>query len=119
MAIGRNESGDFFDSTLKAQRFIPVDLSGNEYLISGATAPVAHVETITRYATAGTRTVGAGNRSYSVAVVSAASVASPTLGGVALPVGYAAEFTAPQADTVTGLSLVTVTGDDVIVTVVP
>lgn len=115
MAIGRNENGEYFDTTATAQRIIAVDAAGTPT----AVAAITHVETITRYNTAGTRTVGALARSYNVAVVSAASAASPTLGGVALPAGYSVEFTAPQADKVTGLSLVTVTGDDVLVTVIP
>lgn len=77
------------------------------------------VETITRFAVAGTRTVGAASFSYSVTVISANSAASPTLGGVALPVGFTASYSPRNADSLTGLSLVTVTGDDVIVTVIP
>lgn len=82
-------------------------------------AGATKVETITRFAVAGTRTVGAGSFSYSVTVISAASAASPTLGGVALPVGFTASYAPRNADTLTGLSLVTVTGDDVMVTVIP
>lgn len=111
MAIERNNDLLYVDDVARAQRITLVDSSGG-----GA---VTHIETITRYNSAGTRTVGASARSYSVMVVAVASVASPTLGGVALPVGYAVEFTAPQADNLTGQSLVTVTGDDVIVTVIP
>lgn len=116
MAVERNDELLYSDDVARAQRVLTVDSSGNP--TSGG-APTTHVETITRYNTAGTRTIGAAARSYSLVVIAAASAASPTLGGVALPAGYAAEFTAPQADKVTGLPLVTVTGDDVIVTVIP
>jgi hypothetical protein len=115
MAIERNDELLYSDDVAKAQRITVVDGTG----APTQAAPVTHVETITRYNAAGTRIVGASARSYSVAVVAAASVASPTLGGVALPAGYVTNYEAPQADKVTGLSLVTVTGDDVIVTVIP
>lgn len=104
----------WLDATAKATRTIGVDAAG----VPTSAAPVVRVEGITRYATAGTRTVGAGKKSYSVQVVTAASAASPTLGGVALPAGWSGEFTAPDNDTLTGLSLVTVGVDDVIVTAV-
>lgn len=77
-------------------------------------APVVRVEAITRYSSAGTRTVGAGKVSYSVTVVAGNYPTSPTLGGVPLPVGVH-NYSAPDVDTLTGLSLVTVSGDDVIV----
>lgn len=101
---------------------LPVTFEGGEgpaEEVAVTSLPTAvRVEGITRYNSAGTRTVGAGKRSYSVLVVAAASAASPTLGGVALPAGWSGEFTAPVNDTLTGLSLVTVGVDDVIVTAI-
>lgn len=101
-------SGGLTDAQLRASA-VPVSLP------AGATK----VETITRYNTVGTRTVGAASFSYSVTVISAASSASPTLGGVALPAGFTASYSPRNADVLTGLSLITASGDDVIVTVIP
>lgn len=77
---------------------------------------VALAKSITRVNTATTTPIAAGAESYSVTVVSAASAASPTLDGVALPVGYTATFSVVYArDTLPSASLVTVSGDDVII----
>lgn len=73
---------------------------------------------IQRVITATTTTLVAGHRSYTVTVIAAASAASPTLDGVALPVGYTASYSADGANTLEAASLVTVLGDDVIVLMV-
>jgi hypothetical protein len=95
-------------------RAAPVPVSGT--VTATPPASVQRVTAITRVATATTTAITAGKKSYSVAVVTAASVASPTLDGVALPAGATVSFTAPDNDTLEAASVVTVSGDDVIIT---
>ncbi len=77
--------------------------------------PVGRTPGILRVNTGTTTTIPAGYRSWSVYVVAQASVASPTLGGVALPLGVSVEFSAPNDETMRGMTLVTATGDDVVI----
>ncbi len=77
---------------------------------------VGRTPSIQRVNTATTTTIAPGYRSWSVFVVVAASAASPTLNGVALPAGATVEFSAPDSETMGGATLVTSTGDDVIIT---
>lgn len=78
--------------------------------------------TITRFASAGpagvtapgTYNIVAGRKSFTVMVNGAATIATPTLNGVALPVGQVATFSADQGrDTLAAAVLITVAGDDV------
>ncbi len=71
---------------------------------------------LVRVNTATTTAITAGSRSYSVTVVAAASSASPTLEGVAIPMGMTVRYEAPENDTLEAASVVTVSGDDVIIT---
>ncbi len=71
---------------------------------------------ILRFSVAATTVIPAAYRSWSIFVVAAASTASPTLNGVAIPVGATIEYTAPDDETMRGATLVTVTGDDVVFT---
>lgn len=79
-----------------------------------AAAAVQRVTGIVRVATATTTPITAGKKAYTVAVITAASAASPTLDGVAIPVG-AYNYEAPPGDTLESASVVTVSGDDVII----
>lgn len=90
-----------------------VTVSGNVGVTSLPSAQ--RTTTITRLTVGADRTIPAGTRSYTVTVVAAASAASPTLDGVALPVGYTATFSAPENDTLEAAEVATVAGDDVIV----
>lgn len=77
---------------------------------------VARTSSIQRVNTAATTAIAAGTQSYTVTVVAAASAASPTLGGVALPAGYTATYSVVYGrDTLPAASVVTVAGDDVII----
>lgn len=108
---GGGGGGGLTDAELRAT---PVPVSGT--VTATPPASVERVTAIARVATATTTAITAGKKSYSVAVVTAASVASPTLDGVALPAGVTISFTSPDNDTLEAASLVTVSGDDVIVT---
>lgn len=100
------------DDAAKATRVTVVDSSGTAG--AGSSATVQRTTAISRVNTATTTSITAGKKSYTVAVVTAASAASPTLGGVALPVG-SYSFEAPPNDTLDAKSLVTVSGDDCII----
>lgn len=108
---GGGGGGGLTDAELRAT---PVPVAGT--VTATPPASVERVTAIARVATATTTAITAGKKSYSVAVVTAASVASPTLDGVALPAGVTISFTSPDNDTLEAASLVTVSGDDVIVT---
>lgn len=104
----------WIDDAAKATRVTLVAADGTASPGSGAT--VQRVTAIARVNTATTTAITAGKQSYTVAVVSAASAASPTLDGVALPAGSSFTFEAPPGDTLEAASVVTVSGDDVIIT---
>ncbi len=105
-----------FDHEAQASRVIIVDTDGADVPVPQA--PVQRTPAISRVNTATTTNVAAGKKSYSYAVVASASAASPTLGGVALPAGTVITWQAPDQDTLAAApALVTVSGDDVIVTV--
>lgn len=85
-------------------------------VVTTPAAGVARTKSISRVTTATTTTIPAGRQSYTVTVIAAASAASPTLDGVALPVGYTATFSVVYGrDTLPSASLVTVAGDDVLI----
>lgn len=80
-------------------------------------------KSVVRYASSGTgvtapgtRNIPAGRKSYTVAVIAAASTATPTLDGVALPAGTVMSFSAESGDTLPGATLISVAGDDVLFT---
>jgi hypothetical protein len=101
------------DDAARATRVTVVDASGES---GGALPdPVERATTATRVATAATTAIAAGARSYSVTVLAAASAASPTLDGVAIPVGMTVRRVAPNNDTLEAASVVTVSGDDVLI----
>ncbi len=102
------------DDVPKATRVQIVSAAGADATPAAAAASVQRVTAVTRVATATTTSITAGKKAYTVAVVTAASPASPTLAGVALPVG-SYSFEAPTGDTLEAESLVTVTGDDCII----
>lgn len=79
----------------------------------GPSSRPADATTLARINTATTTPIAAGALSYTVIVITAASAASPTLDGVALPLG---EFTfgTDGSGTLDAASLVTVAGDDVL-----
>jgi hypothetical protein len=84
---------------------------------------VERSKSVVRYAssgtgvtTPGTRNIPAGRKSYTVAVIAAASSATPTLDGVALPAGTVLSFSAESGDTLPSASLISVAGDDVLYT---
>ena len=104
----------YVDDSARATRVTMVAADGSASANTGAT--VQRVTAIQRVATATTTSITAGKKAYTVAVVTAASAASPTLGGVALPQGASFTFEAPPNDTLDAKSLVTVLGDDVIIT---
>lgn len=104
----------WIDDAAQATRVTLVDTSGTAYS-AGAAASVQRTTAISRVNTATTTNITAGKKAYTVAVITVASAASPTLGGVALPVG-SYSFEAPPGDTLDAKSLVTVLGDDVIIT---
>lgn len=91
---------------------------GNSITVDGTvgiTLPSAtRTQSIVRVTTAVTTTIAAGSRSFTVTVVAAASAASPTLDGVALPVGYTGTIAADGNNVLAASSLITVAGDDVI-----
>lgn len=108
---GGGDSDALTDAELRAT---PVEVEGE--VTVDLPASVQRVTAIQRVITATTTSITAGKKSYSVAVVTAASGSSPTLDGVALPAGVTVSFSAPDNDTLESASLVTVLGDDVIVT---
>lgn len=104
----------WLDDAAKATRVVMVDSGGGS---GGALpTPVQRTTNISRVATATTTPIAAGARSYSVTVLGVASDASPTLDGVALPYGMTVRFAAPNNDTLEAASLVTLAGDDVLIT---
>lgn len=102
--------GGLTDAQLRA---VPVPVSGT--VTANPPATVQRVTAITRVITATTTAITAGKKSYTVTVIAAASAASPTLDGVALPAGYTASYSSPSNDTLESASVVTVLGDDVII----
>lgn len=89
----------------------PVRVPGS----SGRSVSPLRNQKIQRVSTATTTTIPRGVRSFSVTVVTAASAASPTLDGVALPAGFTGSFDADGYDGLHEMDLVTVSGDDVII----
>lgn len=91
---------------------------GNSITVDGTVAitlpSATRTQSITRVTTAVTTAIAAGSRSFTVTVVAAASAASPTLDGVALPVGYTGTIAADGNNVLAASSLITVAGDDVI-----
>lgn len=83
------------------------------------TTPAAGIQrskSTTRQTTATTLNIPVGRQSYTITVIAAASAASPTLDGVALPVGYTATFSVVYGrDTLPAAAIATVVGDDVII----
>lgn len=110
------KQSNWVDDEARATRVTMVAANGSASASSAAT--VQRAVTIARVATATTTSITAGKYSYTVAVVAAASAASPTLGGVAIPVGTSLTFSAPPRDTLPAASVVTVTGDDVIISTI-
>lgn len=91
----------------------PTDVGGDS-VVSAVDAKVL-AETIVRQTGAVTRSILVGARSRSVTVIAAASAASPTYNGVALPVGTNIVVGVDHpGDTLPAASLVTVAGDDVL-----
>ena len=115
MATTRFDPFGYADTAAEAQRVMLVDGSG-EALDPGAGGGVARASGISRVATATTTAITAGARSYSVTVIAAASAASPTLDGVAIPQGVTVRFEADGDNTLDAASLVTVSGDDCLIT---
>lgn len=122
MAVN-HEAFKYNDPAAQATRVMTVAADGSTS--GGSAAPVVRTTTVARYASAGpagvtapgTRNISAGAISYSVAVLTAGSTATPTLNGVALPAGSSVDFTATRsADTLAAATLITVAGDDVIFT---
>lgn len=112
MTIIKNDEGEYLDNVAEAERVTVVGPGGAPVF----PLPVSRVTSITRVATAMSTPITAGKQSYTVTVVSAASAASPTLDGVALPAGYTATFSISNpGDTLEAATLVTVSGDDVII----
>lgn len=110
MAVYANDDGEYIDLTAQAQRVISIAPSG------GGSGSVSRDPNIVRVNTATTTAITAGKQAFTVTVIAAASTASPTLDGVALPVGYTATFgISNPGDTLQSMSLVTVSGDDVII----
>lgn len=108
MAIERNDEHLYIDNTAKAQRVTVVS--------GGGGGAVQRVTSIQRVNTATTTPIAAGTQSYTVTVVTASGAASPTLDGVALPAGYTATYAVTNpGDTLEAASMVTATGDDVII----
>lgn len=102
---------NYVDDGAAATRVTLVTAAG---AATAAAAAVARTAAISRVATATTTTITAGKKAYTIAVVTAASAASPTIGGVAVPVG-SYSWEAPPGDTLSALAVVTVSGDDVII----
>lgn len=86
--------------------------------IEGLLGSTAKTKSISRVITAVTTNIAAGKNSYTVAVIAASSSSSPTLDGVALPVGAVVSFAASQNNTLPSAAIVTAVGDDVLITVV-
>jgi hypothetical protein len=103
---------NWIDSTAQAARVTMVATDGT----STGTPGVARTKSLTRVNTATTTSITAGKKSYTVIVVAAASAASPTLDGVALPAGVSLTFSViSNNDTLPSASLVTLAGDDVLI----
>ncbi len=142
MAIERDDQ-EFIDRDLKATRVTVVGGTGGGGLTNAelraapvpVSGPLTDVQlratavpvtlpttqlttTITRLTGGADLNIAAGARSYTITVISAASAASPTLDGVALPVGYSATFTAPGEHTLEAAAILTAPGDDAIVLVI-
>jgi hypothetical protein len=77
---------------------------------------VRYSSTATGGTTPGTRNIPAGRKSYTVAVIAAASSATPTFDGVAIPAGTVITFSAESGDTLPSATLISVAGDDVLYT---
>lgn len=112
MAVFANDEQEYIDNAARAQRVTNVDASGNP--TTGATRTTA----LQRVNTATTTNIAAGLRSYSITVLAASSASSPTIGGAAAPAGYTVSFTADGSNTLTGMAVVTATGDDVLIATV-
>jgi hypothetical protein len=112
MAIQRDDQ-EFIDRTARATRVLSVNAAGTP-----TGGGEQRTTTFQRVDSADTTAIPAGTVAYSVAVITAASAASPTLDGVALPANVAINYEAPPGDTLEGASVVTVEGDDVIITTV-
>lgn len=112
MAVFANDDQEYIDNAARAQRMLSVDASGNPTSGSQRTTAMQRVNTAT------TTNIAAGLRSYSITVLAASSSSSPTIGGVAAPAGYSVNFMADGANTLTGMAVVTATGDDVMIATV-
>jgi hypothetical protein len=96
---------------------------GSDGAASVRSVGTARSKSVVRYAssgtgvtTPGTRNIPAGRKSYTVAVIAAASTATPTFDGVALPAGTVIAFSAESGDTLPSATLISVAGDDVLYT---
>jgi len=108
MAVYQNDDGEYIDNVAQAQRVTSV--------APGTTGSTARTTSVQRVNTATTTNVAAGAQAYTFTVITASSASSPTLGGVALPQGYTASFSIVNpGDTLSAISLVTATGDDVMI----
>jgi hypothetical protein len=108
MAVYANNDGAYIDTTAQAQRVVS--------LAPGGSGSAVRTTSVQRVNTATTTNVAAGAQAYTFTVISAASAASPTLGGVVLPQGYSASYSITNpGDTLSAIALVTSTGDDVLI----
>lgn len=137
-AMGRVDAGASSTLALTGHAFTVWGTAGDQFTVqvftscvppdnsSGAGGPVSagvtRTTTITRFASAGpagvtapgTYPIVAGRKSYTVTVNAAASIATPTLDGVALVAGTVRTFSADSdGDTLEAAVLITVAGDDV------
>ena len=113
MAVIRNDELEYSDDVSRATRCLAVDSSGNPVPVLVSAQRVTSIQRVTG---AASTAITAGKQSYTVTVVAAASAASPTLDGVALPAGYTATFAITNpGDTLESATLATVLGDDVII----
>lgn len=118
----KNNNDEYVDRTATATRTTLVDASGNA--VPAPAVAVVRTTNVVRYSSPGpagvtapgTRNIPAGRKSYSVAVLTAASVNSPTLDGVALVAGTEVNLSATGSDTLEAATLITVAGDDVLFT---
>lgn len=90
-------------------------LAALETIQVGSLPTAQRTKSTVRVNTATTTNVAAGARRIAVTVVAAASAASPTVDGVAIPYGTTWYVEADGANTLPATAVVTVSGDDVII----
>lgn len=82
------------------------------------TAPAERTVTVLRVASGATTVIAAGSRYYRVDVITAGSAVTPTFDGVSIPAGAQIVAAAPPGDTLNAASVVTESGDDVLITTI-